>query len=214
MLEVLVLLKEFQRRWPWNLSTISPVHMLCAQGNWVQPIYTWNDKRVGPINSLPLSDLNEILGRYFWNLVIDRSGISCEIAFRWMSLDFTHDKSTLVQVMAWRRQATLHYLSQSWPRSLSPYGMTGPQCIQYAHGFVFFVLLWLTSVTMDWGNVFTHILQGYFTGTDAIVSCPNASHATLKNMGQIDQYQNTTKHKICVNDYGFKCILKNQLYQK
>ena len=63
-------------------------------------------------------------------LVIDSWGISCEIALIWMSLDFTDDQSTLVQVMAWCRQATSHYLSQCWPRSLSPYGVTRPQCLK------------------------------------------------------------------------------------
>ena len=29
-------------------------------------------------------------------LVIDSSGIACEIALRWMSLDLTNNKSTLV----------------------------------------------------------------------------------------------------------------------
>ena len=38
-----------------------------------------------------------------------------------MSLDFTDDQSTLVQVIAWCHQATSHYLSQCWPRSLSLY---------------------------------------------------------------------------------------------
>ena len=38
-----------------------------------------------------------------------------------MSLDLTDGKSTMVQVMAWCRQATSHYLSQCWPRSVSPY---------------------------------------------------------------------------------------------
>ena len=47
----------------------------------------------------------------------------------WMSLDFTDDRSTLVQVMAWCHQATSHYLSQCWPRSLSPYGITWPQWV-------------------------------------------------------------------------------------
>ena len=47
-----------------------------------------------------------------------------------MSLDLTDDKSTLVQVMAWCRQATCHYLSQCWPRSLSPYGVTRPQWVK------------------------------------------------------------------------------------
>ena len=31
-------------------------------------------------------------------------------------------KSTLVQVMAWCRQATSHYLSQCWPTNMSPCG--------------------------------------------------------------------------------------------
>ena len=59
--------------------------------------------------------------------VIRGWGISCEIALRWMSLDLTDDKSTLVQVMAYCRQATSHYLIQCWPRYLSPYGVTRPQ---------------------------------------------------------------------------------------
>ena len=48
----------------------------------------------------------------------------------WMSLDFTDDQSTLVQVMAWCRQATSHYLSHCWPRPLSPYGVTRPQWVK------------------------------------------------------------------------------------
>ena len=59
--------------------------------------------------------------------VTDVWGISCELAFRWMSLDFTDDKSTLVKVMAWSREPTSHYLSQWWPRSMSPYDVTRPQ---------------------------------------------------------------------------------------
>ena len=51
---------------------------------------------------------------------------------RWMPLDFTDDKSTLVQVMAWCRQATSHYLSQCWPRFMSPYGVTRPQWVKMA----------------------------------------------------------------------------------
>ena len=75
-------------------------------------------------------------GKFIWNFgylifqiisVIDGWVISCELALRWMSLDVTDDQSTLVQVMAWCLQATSHYLSQCWPRSLSPYGITRPQ---------------------------------------------------------------------------------------
>ena len=57
-------------------------------------------------------------------------GISYQIALRWMPLDLTDDKSTLVQVMAWCCQATSHYLSQCWPdlcrhmASLGPHELT------------------------------------------------------------------------------------------
>ena len=50
-------------------------------------------------------------------------------ALRWMPWDLTYDNSTLVQVMAWCRQATSHYLSQCWPSSMSPYGVTKPQWV-------------------------------------------------------------------------------------
>ena len=50
-----------------------------------------------------------------------------------MSMDLTDDKSTLVQVMAWCRQATSHYLSQCWPRSMSPHGVTRPQWVNHIH---------------------------------------------------------------------------------
>ena len=40
-------------------------------------------------------------------LMIDGQGIFCEIALIWMSVDFTDDQSTLVQVMAWCRQWTI-----------------------------------------------------------------------------------------------------------
>ena len=63
------------------------------------------------------------------NLVIDGWGFFCETALRWMSLDLTDDKSTLVQVMAWCHQATSHYMSQCWLRSLSPYGITRPEWV-------------------------------------------------------------------------------------
>ena len=56
-----------------------------------------------------------------------------------MPLDFTDDKSALVQVMAWCRQATSHYLSQCWPRSLTPKGVTRPQWVkpQWANCYIF-----------------------------------------------------------------------------
>ena len=74
-------------------------------------------------------------GKFEWNFrslifkiisVTDGWGISCEIGLRWMPLDLTDDKSTLVQVMAWCRQATSHYLSQCWSSSMMLYGFSWP----------------------------------------------------------------------------------------
>ena len=62
-------------------------------------------------------------------LMVDGWSISCETALILMSQDFIDDQSTWVQIMAWCRQATSHYLSQCWPRSLSPYGVISPQWV-------------------------------------------------------------------------------------
>ena len=62
-------------------------------------------------------------------------GISYENALSWMPLDLIDEKLTLVQVMAWCRQATSHYLSQCLPRSLSPYGVTRPQWVNLSNWF-------------------------------------------------------------------------------
>ena len=68
--------------------------------------------------------------------------------------NLTDDKSTLVQVMAWCRQATSHYLSQCWARSPMPYGVTRPQWVKYYTCTIYlmrikvyhesdFVLIWI-----------------------------------------------------------------------
>ena len=68
--------------------------------------------------------------------MIDGSGIFCKIALIWMSIVFIVEQSTLVQVMAWGRQATSHYLSQCWHRSMSPYGVTRPQRVKYMISYI------------------------------------------------------------------------------
>ena len=60
----------------------------------------------------------------------DGCDILSEIALRWISLDLSDDKSTLVQVMAWCHQAPSHYLNQCWARSLPLYGITRPQWVK------------------------------------------------------------------------------------
>ena len=46
--------------------------------------------------------------------MIDGGDIAYKIVLRWISLDLSDDKSTLVQVMAWCRQAELIIIPQSW----------------------------------------------------------------------------------------------------
>ena len=57
------------------------------------------------------------------------TSISCKLSCCWMPQNIFDDQSTLVQVMAWRRQATSHNLSQCCPRSISPYYVTRPQSV-------------------------------------------------------------------------------------
>ena len=99
-------------------------------------------------------------------------------ALRWMPQNVTDDKSTLVQVMAWCRQATSHYLSQCWPRSMSPYGVIRPQWVNsrkdiyYWHG---------------------HIWEGWRMETNAIQN--KLTHWGLKYMGAWDIWLTTFSNK-------------------
>ena len=60
-----------------------------------------------------------------------------------MPRDLTDDKSTLVQLMAWCCLATSHYLSQCWPRSMSPNGVTSSQWVKQGHIQFRWTTMWL-----------------------------------------------------------------------
>ena len=88
---------------------------------------------------------------YQWNfryvifmliLVIDGWCLCCEITHRWIALDLTDDKTTLVQVMAWCHQETSHYLSRCWPSFMSWYGVIRPQWVRL------YVLQWSLTVIL------------------------------------------------------------------
>ena len=83
-------------------------------------------------------------------------------ALRWMPQDLTDDQSTLVQVMAWCRQATSHYLSQCWPRSLLPYCVTRPQWVK---------LPWMFPGAPLTFNEAPGNIQGNLTGMTYFSSC-------------------------------------------
>ena len=129
----------------WFMDTKdSRVSSVCCQRDCIEKIlYTlfggvfylgkllYSEHHMMRFNSSAMGNLNGNFRHVIFKqiFVIDGWGISCEIALIWMSLDFTDDQSTLVQVMAWCRQATSHYLSQCWPRSLSPNGVTKAQWV-------------------------------------------------------------------------------------
>ena len=93
--------------------------------------FTW-------LNSLAPGRFERNLRKVIFKLIsmICDWGIFCKIALRWMSMNLTDDKSTLVRVMAWCRQAASHYLSQCWPRSVSPYGVTRPRWVNCNGSFL------------------------------------------------------------------------------
>ena len=108
--------------------------------------------------------------------VIDGWRISCELALRWMSLDSTDDKSTLVQVMSWCCQATSHYMSQCWPRSLSPYDVTRPQWVKL-----------VVQLFPPWINVHVYTLS---------ISVSFTIHLAFEIVMMISK----VKHAICQNE--------------
>ena len=115
----------------WNISNADDCYnVVCNMVSYWIKIY---QESTASVNSFAP-------GKFEWNFrylifqiisVIDGWVISCELALSWMSLDLTDDdKSTWVQVMAWCRETTSHYLSPCWPRSLWPYGVTRPQWVK------------------------------------------------------------------------------------
>ena len=106
--------------------------LIFGSGNGVLPVWLqaitwtndelWRSAQVWMFNSLAPERPGCHFKTVIFNLVL-LIGIftsSNDNALRWMPWHLTDDKSTLVQVMAWCRQATSHYLSQCWPISVSP----------------------------------------------------------------------------------------------
>ena len=107
----------------------------------------------------PLGELGCLFKTAIFNLVLS-IGIftsSNDNPLRWMPWDLTDDKSTLVQVMAWCRLATSHYLNQCWPSSMSPYGVTKPQCLlMNICGNLIFEYVWIMAVVIYLCIILSH----------------------------------------------------------
>ena len=97
--------------WPWNIVFVSK--------------FTFNSMVPGRTGCNLKLIIFKLMSR------VGILSISYEIALKRMPQDFTDDKSIMVQVMAWCHQATSHYLSQCWPRSMLPYGVIRPQWVKW-----------------------------------------------------------------------------------
>ena len=69
---------------------------------------------LAPVDFIEIEVISKLI------LVIDW----CLSSLKCISLDPTDDKSSLLKIMAWCRQATSHCLNQHWPRSMSPHGIS------------------------------------------------------------------------------------------
>ena len=97
------------------------------------------------INSLAPGRFENNFQNVFFKLIswIDTLSNSCKTVLRRMPQNLSDDKSTLVQVMAWCRQATSHYLNQCCPRPLSPYGVTRPQWVNASSPGATYMRYWV-----------------------------------------------------------------------
>ena len=131
--------QKVHNHFSWHFKMISPFkHWYISGFDSVQNLVfwwaTWPRNSCCPplINSLAPGRSECDFKNAIFNLVL-LAGIfrfSHDNALWWMPQYLTDDKSTLVQVMAWCRQATSHYLSQCWLSRLSPYGVARPQGVK------------------------------------------------------------------------------------
>ena len=118
--------------WKYNLPThvMHEVHacflLNSSQVNDIDPPVThWGRNQIDAISQTPFSN------KFSWMKIYE-----FRLKFHWSLFPslfsrppLVNDKSTLIHVMAWCRLASSHYMSQCWPRPLSPYGFTWPQWV-------------------------------------------------------------------------------------
>ena len=141
-----------------------------------------------------------------------------------MTLGLTDDKSTLVQVMAWCRQATSHYPSQGWPSSMWPCGVIRPQWVKISKQFVpkankkwSLVSIYIYHLT-HWGQV-THICvsktstlssdNGLSPGQHQVIIWNNAGRLLIGPLGS-----NICEILIGIQAFSFKEMYLKMLYAK
>ena len=85
--------------------------------------------------------------------------------------------------MAWCRQATSHYLSQCWPRSLSPYDVTRPQWVKRWHAAPY--------ANIEFVIVFTHLHNPFYFVNFLITKLNHYSTHAVRNYFLYDTVRET-----------------------
>ena len=155
------------------------------------------------LNSLAPGRFENNFQNVFFNLIpwIDTLNNSCETIFRRMPQNPSDDKSTLVQVMAWCRQATSHYLSQCCPRSLSPFGVTRPQCVNIV---IFFVWNWTNAMNI-WSVLW--ILMAWCFNTRVSVATVLSVHTCIPVVHGLIWYPCTHVFITKINEHGINTTM-------
>ena len=104
--------------------------------------------------------------------------------------------------MAWCRQATSHYLSQCWPRSLAPYGVTKPQWVNLDIANYLLHVVWICP-----GNGLVPIRQQALNRThnDKEKACHLVSSGHNNNKQKTGWEMHWSKN-------GYMCINSNWKY--
>ena len=115
-----------------------------------------------------------------------------------MPQDLTDDKSTLVQVMAWCRQATSHYLSQCWLSSLSPYGIARPQGVD------------INNAVQSYPSIQSSPVPKYFVSEEKIQYSGVPNSRTYQNKRTLDKICRKTNSRTPVLHYFLLSIATNK----
>ena len=130
---------------PWHLI-ISLHHNDCIYFRSISGMFTatsmWLSDTIWhqttSLTHWPLGDFNKILENEFFKLILVTGGcdISSEISLRWTSLDLNDVNIGAGNGLVPSGNKPLPDLSQCWPSSLSPYGVTRPQWANIISGNV------------------------------------------------------------------------------
>ena len=122
---------------------VRPSFMKILPNFWFPPLTHWAPGDIG-------SNFESVISEHMPQIYF--MGIY-EIVLRWMPQDTCDHKSTMVQVMAWCRQATSHYLSQCWLRSMPIYAMASLGYTELAEVYQLAALLQWVHTNWCWTNI-------------------------------------------------------------